>query len=1688
MSERTRVEKNPKIIEDFKQNFTKSSSKPYYDLAKALWDCVKEESYYYDVKDENKFLNMIKKYYNCYYYEIESVDTLLSGPLKNALELMFTPEQVEELCQLIKRKMDYTYSGGYYRKGYRSNRLKDYFRSIIRLISHYVSLIYYDFSALDYLTLPNKVLQYDYIMSDKIALEIDKGNNDVINALEEVIFGENQTALLTRQMIIGIMKSHSEKCYEMLSKLLLAAKQQEGLRQQIVESLDEGTIPASVYMLKTILDNNLERFSSVIRALDTWTGLGFSDQKPGIIRKCLELSYKSLTDEEFRMKSINSNDNLEIYFALWATATYNIYDSYSLIEKLLSHDEKYKKLVALYFLSNTESTYFKHSVASKNIKGDDLEILAWVIRNFYVESSVGYYYNWQNKKVDFDLSDSPIDKDFDARKEQFENLKHTLELLNSKTKEFSGSVFPWSWVEISSHNILRCMMTLTAYDMNTQFMDVLMDNCHLMSSDLRASLIANFINEPKTDKQRSFLLECLSDKSVSNREIVLSLLKRLDLSDVELDKINNLLALKTSSIRQTVIKILLEQDDLKLENIASSLIKSSNSQKCLGGLEIVNLLKDNADRQELYNKLILLVESVDKSKKNTSQVQILIDNLLGKAKNDYCKENGFGIYNPENKVQIPEQFDFKYDSSNPSKLNKIISNLSLSSNEDSVSISTKKEAKKILDVDINKILKVYEKFDELIIENADYEYEVERWSGNMDKILLGYSTYNLTPIKRITGNNKDTIDNYPLAELWRETSKKLNLDYKTILDILFYSIRPCAYHEIEKSWFSSIYSNVLDEKKQKKLYSKLDKLKFDVLTRRILSVLLNEFDQKETFEYCLDTYYKLRNLLTTEQCKKQRVEFTKNYYRQNEYCPALDAPILNYWLGKAHSFIYDDISFTKFFYTTFANYQLLEYKFPFYTNIDIFARAYELGLMTEEQINREIVTGYNATNIIRILTNPRWSGDTLEKHPWLENNIKTVTNRIIEIESRRGDMPTEVSHLADNIQHFEGMNYFVNILVALGKETFQRGYSYGSNYSKKDVLSSLLKNCYPTKEDNSKELKNLLKTTDITELRLIEAAMYAPQWVNIIEKYLNWKGLKSTIWYFHAHINEGFSAQKESEVALFSPISPQSFMDGAFDVDWFLDSYKTIGEERFNILYKSAKYITSGGNSHRRAQLYADATLGKLDKDMLMKEIETNRNQDKLRSFSLLPMKKGDLKEATFRYEFIQKFAKESKQFGAQRRESESKACAIAMENLARSAGFEDINRMMWALETEKLNEVAHIFKPKDIDGTSLWIDVDEKGKTSIKVQKGDKALKSVPKALAKHPYVLELKSVQKDLKSQYSRAKQSLEQAMKNETVFTVKEISNIYKNPVICPLVKNLVWVCDDTIGYIYNDKSKFFICDTTGESYRLTAKNKLKLAHPVHLFESGKWSEFQHDLFDKQIVQPFKQVFREYYRINADELSEKTISRRYAGHQIQPKKTVALLRNQLWTVDYEEGLQKVFYKENIVAKMFALADWFSPADIEPPTIETVEFFNRKTYKSLELASIPPILFSEVMRDIDLVVSVAHAGGVDPETSHSTVEMRIAIAKELLLLLKIKNVNFEGSHALIAGNLGDYSVHMGSGIVHKKGMGALNILPVHSQSRGKIFLPFADEDPKTAEIMSKILLLAEDNKIKDPSILSNL
>ena len=347
-----------------------------------------------------------------------------------------------------------------------------------------------------------------------------------------------------------------------------------------------------------------------------------------------------------------------------------------------------------------------------------------------------------------------------------------------------------------------------------------------------------------------------------------------------------------------------------------------------------------------------------------------------------------------------------------------------------------------------------------------------------------------------------------------------------------------------------------------------------------------------------------------------------------------------------------------------------------------------------------------------------------------------------------------------------------------GKENFFRGYEFSQDTTKKAVLSRLLKRCYPSSTDTPEYLAELLKTTDISENRLAEAVMYAPQWADFAEKILGWNGLKCGVWFFHAHINETFSAEKETEVAIYSPISPQQFNDGAFDKNWFFEAYEKLGEKHFQTLYKSAKYITTGSNQHRRSQLYSDAVLGKLDANELLKEIKDKRNQEKLRCYPLIPIAPDDKNEALHRYEFLQEFLKGSKQFGAQRRESEKKAYNTAMENLAITTGLMDVNRLMWQMESKKFNEILPYTSPTTIEDISIKLDIDSDGNASIITEKNGKVLKTIPKTLAKNEYFLTLKGIVKELKDQKQRARESLERAMTDSTTFGASELINILSN----------------------------------------------------------------------------------------------------------------------------------------------------------------------------------------------------------------------------------------------------------------------------------------------------------------------
>jgi hypothetical protein len=94
------------------------------------------------------------------------------------------------------------------------------------------------------------------------------------------------------------------------------------------------------------------------------------------------------------------------------------------------------------------------------------------------------------------------------------------------------------------------------------------------------------------------------------------------------------------------------------------------------------------------------------------------------------------------------------------------------------------------------------------------------------------------------------------------------------------------------------------------------------------------------------------------------------------------------------------------------------------------------------------------------------------------------------------------------------------------------------------------------------------------------------------------------------------------------------------------------------------------------------------------------------------------------------------------------------------------------------------------------------------------------------------------------------------------------------------------------------------------------------------------------------------------------------------------------------------------------------------------------------------------------------------------------------LLEELDLPGVRVEGHFAYVPGRLARYRVHLGRAAIHIEPGNYLCIVPAGwGQRHERLLPPFADEgDAKTSEVISKILLLVNDNKIKDETVLRQI
>lgn len=1617
---------------------------------------------------------------------------------KRVLEAFVPTEYRRAFLHIIDRLNQFQFSSGMSRRTMRTRRYRPHLDTIPTLLLRYSELSYYGVGLDDLLRERLEEEKLDFlhrlirggISPLLIAAELDLGNGAVRETVQEAILSETNTVRVTTSMIRGILYSTDRELYGLLGKFLLAARLQEGVRQAICESMDCGTMEAFLTLFDVVLDNDLLRFSSVKRALATWSGLYNEKSLDRLTAKEARLIRDCLGDESRARTLLASRDPVEVHIGLWTLGATEAEDAMAALVELARKGERPQLLAASYYLAMVEDDALRTNTAAAVLAAypDDLQLFACYLPSYLPQA----------EDIVFEVL--PGRSGCDSREEELRPPK-PISLTSSlpspgeaeahyrllegaygatppKGLCYDPCIFPWHQVKVTRLEVLERLCVLAW---------ILQDQAKLEScaqaltgsgagrfDHTKPSLMRLVFLSGDSPARRQALVSILKSGDASCSALAFRMLDKLNLHTEDYAALEGLLSSKRDTLRARTEQLLLQQGDPALAASVGRLLGAKNETERTAGLDLIRLVGEVPSRTELYAALCQTARKAVPAP--TDKERVLLGELTTGGEGEtrarqIANTPGFGIYDPAAQM---EDRTYPYD------------------------LGTLQAVYACPEAELVRLLQA---LDGVVQANAQREYTKE----DGQEALLGNGYLYDTP----------ALERLPFPELWREFYENQVRSPELMRQLAVYANCVIDANCAEMTEWAKqtaviqLFGSGLPVQSLPYRFEPVP-LTYQSHVGVIVHVLNREYVREGIpFSAAVQAVSALADRTTPQNA----FYLGKGYgpIRLPAYSHPLFRPFLwrlETWKGEeefAQAFfslrrlqnIYDG---TRDHDAENSNMLLPE---------SWYLKAWRTGLISKDAFYKTLFTRFQPDATLTAVTSQLarrvrlrrwehcWSGGSLFQHltrdlepEAADQAIQAVSETIyqdlvppmLSVELCRGDPPTVFSSHIASIRYVPGVDYLIQILTALGDQVLDRGRYYfwqEGDPGRQTVLSLLLSVSCPAPGETVQDLARALAGTAVSQQRLCDVAMRAPMWIDLLEEYLGWPGLKSGCYYFMAHMNEFMDEPTKAVVAKYTPLTAEELRDGAFDVDWFREAYGQLGPKRFQALYHSAKYI-SGGAKHARARKFADAALGKLDVDKTEAELSAKRNQDLLMAYGAIPLAgEADLLR---RYQFLQQFAKQSRQFGAQRRASEGTAVKLSMKNLSVNAGYADVTRLTLRMENRLSSSLAPCLEWRNVGEFSLRIQVDEFGKSALVCRKGDKNIKSLPAKLSKEEPVKALKEVHKQLRDQYSRTWKMLEQAMEDRTAFAVEEVRALAESPVTRPMVDALVFCRGEDLGYLRAEG----LTDPAQGVLPLSTGEKVVLAHPLDLYRSGCWSAYQADLFQRQIRQPFRQVFRELY-LKLPEERDKDCSLLFAGNQIQPHKAKACLRERRWMAD-GQGLQKVYYQADIVAQLYALCDWFSPAEVEPPTLEGVVFSHRRTGQALKLSQVPDLIYSEVMRDVDLAVSVAHAGGVDPETSHSTVEMRRAIIAFNLPLFQLDNVELEGSHAIIRGALADYSIHLGSGIVHRLGGPMLNVLPVHSQGRGRLFLPFLDSDPKTAEILSKVVLFAQDRKIKDPFILNQI
>ncbi len=465
-----------------------------------------------------------------------------------------------------------------------------------------------------------------------------------------------------------------------------------------------------------------------------------------------------------------------------------------------------------------------------------------------------------------------------------------------------------------------------------------------------------------------------------------------------------------------------------------------------------------------------------------------------------------------------------------------------------------------------------------------------------------------------------------------------------------------------------------------------------------------------------------------------------------------------------------------------------------------------------------------------------------------------------------------------------------------------------------------------------------------------------------------------------------------------------------------------------------------------------------------------------------------------------------------------------AMLQAAEHAGLtvEDLEEL--AIPTFELNAEGHRSEAFDELTAEIAISSGGRARLSWRNARG-KALKSVPTIIRRdHKDDLKrLRKSTKEINSAISVQRKRLERLMVQERTWPFEVWRERYiEHPLVASLARDLIWRFrrgqNEYLGIWYEGTLRGRDGQPVSE---LSRDAEVSLWHPLGcaVDEIMAWRLW---LEGHQVTQAFKQAHREVYILTDAERATGTYSNRFAAHILRQHQFAALCQERGWRYQLQGAWDSHntpsvdFPHWNLRAEFWvdAIRDdgRYSEAFIDLyVATDQVRFYNLEG-ELLDLSEVPPLPFSEILRDVDLFVVVCSVGndpawedrGADGNLGRywqsysfgdlsATAQTRKEVLERLLPRLKIADqCSVDGKFLVVRGELNTYRIHLGSGNVLMEPGGQYLCIVQGRRARSgtghvDLFLPF-EGDRLLSVILSKAILLASDHKISDPTILSQI